>query len=95
MYAASRIRGSVAQVPFDEFHRYSVKIIKKAVFGEDVKGNVNTRLLFDANNLVINRLLIIMYFVVTRSMLIYVAVLLYLAVFLTNYEIRCHVKRNS
>ena len=51
-FVASRIRGKVAQVSFDEFHRYSTTIIKKAVFGEDDKGNAKTRLKFDANNLV-------------------------------------------
>ncbi|KXJ17149.1 Major vault protein [Exaiptasia diaphana] len=50
---ASRIRGKVAQVPFDEFHRYSVRIIKQAVFGEDDKGNIKTKLCFEANRLVI------------------------------------------
>ncbi|KAK3739812.1 hypothetical protein QZH41_009060 [Actinostola sp. cb2023] len=50
---ASRIRGKVAQVPFDEFHRYSVRIIKQAVFGEDDKGNLKSRLCFEANHLVI------------------------------------------
>lgn len=42
----------MAQVPFDEFHRYSTTIIKKAVFGVDKDGNVKERLRFDANQLV-------------------------------------------
>jgi major vault protein len=50
---ASRIRGKVAQVPFDEFHRYSVRIIKQAVFGQDDKGNIKNKLCFEANRLVI------------------------------------------
>ena len=49
---ASKIRGSVAQVPFDEFHRYSATLIRKAVFGVDEKGKIRNRLKFDANNLV-------------------------------------------
>ena len=49
---ASRIRGKVAQVPFDEFHRYSTTIIKKAVFGVDDKGNIKRKLRFQANHLV-------------------------------------------
>lgn len=52
IFLASRIRGKVAQVPFDEFHRYSTSIIKKAVFGVDKDGNVKQRLRFDANQLV-------------------------------------------
>ncbi|KCV68236.1 hypothetical protein H696_05160 [Fonticula alba] len=31
---ASRIRGTVASVPFDEFHRHSARIIRSSVFGE-------------------------------------------------------------
>lgn len=51
-YLASRIRGKVAQVPFDEFHRYSTSVIKKAVFGVDKDGKIKQRLCFDANQLV-------------------------------------------
>lgn len=51
---ASRIRGKVAQVPFDEFHRYSTSVIKKAVFGVDKDGKIKQRLRFDANQLVSN-----------------------------------------
>jgi len=32
---ASRVRGAVAAVTFDEFHKESTQIIRKAVFGED------------------------------------------------------------
>jgi len=42
----------VAQVPFDEFHRYSTSLIKKAVFGVDKDGKIKQRLRFDANQLV-------------------------------------------
>ena len=51
-YLASRIRGKVAQVAFDEFHRYSTSLIKKAVFGVDKDGVIKQRLRFDANQLV-------------------------------------------
>lgn len=57
IFLASRIRGKVAQVPFDEFHRYSTSIIKKAVFGVDKDGNVKQRLRFDANQLVRKRII--------------------------------------
>ncbi|XP_048584492.1 major vault protein isoform X2 [Nematostella vectensis] len=53
---ASRIRANVAQVTFDEFHRYSAKIIRKAVFGVDEKGNVRNRLRFDDNRLVVTNI---------------------------------------
>ena len=32
---ASRIRGHVASVPFDDFHRHSARIIRTSVFGLD------------------------------------------------------------
>ena len=51
-FAASRIRGMVAQTPFDQFHRYSNSIIRKAVFGVDKDDKVNKMLKFDANQLV-------------------------------------------
>eukprot|EP00299_Pterocystis_sp_00344_P018641 c9301_g1_i1.p1 GENE.c9301_g1_i1~~c9301_g1_i1.p1 ORF type:complete len:847 (-),score=185.09 c9301_g1_i1:53-2536(-) len=44
---ASRVRGSVAQIPFDEFHRESAGLIRHAVFGS------HDTLTFPANNLVI------------------------------------------
>lgn len=53
---ASRIRGKVAQVPFDEFHRYSTSVIKKAVFGVDKDGKIKQRLRFDANQLVVTNI---------------------------------------
>lgn len=45
---ASRVRGHVAQVAFDEFHRYSATLIRKAVFDDS-----NDVLRFANNNLVI------------------------------------------
>lgn len=53
---ASRIRGVVAQTPFDEFHRYSNNIIRKAVFGVDKDDKVNKTLKFDANKLIITQI---------------------------------------
>ncbi|VDI74248.1 Hypothetical predicted protein [Mytilus galloprovincialis] len=49
-----RIRGQVAHVPFDEFHKHSAMIIQTAVFGVDQEGNLNIPLTFEANNLVIS-----------------------------------------
>ena len=51
---ASRVRSSVAGVNFDAFHRNSAEIIRRAVFGVDEAGNINTELRFNTNNLVIN-----------------------------------------
>jgi major vault protein len=48
---ASRVRGAVAAVPFDNFHRNSAKLIRSAVFGLDENGKVQKQFLFPANNL--------------------------------------------
>ncbi len=50
---ASRVRGAVAGVPFDEFHRNSARIIRQAVFGIDDQGHIRDELRFKTNNLVI------------------------------------------
>jgi len=53
---ASRVRGSVAAVSFDNFHKHSAKIIRSAVFGADDSGKVKNRFYFSANNLVITNI---------------------------------------
>jgi len=53
---ASRVRGSVAQVPFDLFHRESAKLIRSAVFGLDDHGKVGNTFKFASNNLVITNI---------------------------------------
>ncbi len=50
---ASRVRGAVASVKFDEFHRNSARIIRTAVFGTDAEGRVGEEFRFRTNNLVI------------------------------------------
>lgn len=50
---ASRIRGAVAGVQFDDFHKNSAKIIRASVFGFDENNKVRERFLFPQNNLVI------------------------------------------
>jgi major vault protein len=50
---ASRVRGSVAQHTFDNFHKHSAELIRQSVFGLDTDGNVKTSLKFDSNGLVI------------------------------------------
>ena len=41
---ASRIRGAVSQVKFDEFHRHSMNLLKAAVFGIAEDGKVRKSL---------------------------------------------------
>jgi major vault protein len=53
---ASRVRGAVAGVSFDAFHRNSAKIIRSAVFGMEEGGKVRTQFHFSANNLVITNI---------------------------------------
>jgi len=53
---ASRVRGAVAQVSFDQFHRNSAKIIRSAVFGTDEKGKIGDAFIFPANNLQITNI---------------------------------------
>ncbi len=50
---ASRIRGAVAAVPFEQFHKYSTEIIRAGVFGKAKDGGgFREELVFSANNLV-------------------------------------------
>ena len=49
---ASRIRGLVASIPFEQFHKHSTEIIQAAAFGKDADGVVRQELVFTANNLV-------------------------------------------
>uniref|UniRef100_A0AAQ5YJF9 Major vault protein n=2 Tax=Amphiprion ocellaris TaxID=80972 RepID=A0AAQ5YJF9_AMPOC len=51
---ASRIRGAVASVQFDDFHKNSNRIICSAVFGFDEKLVMRPSLRFGQNNLVIS-----------------------------------------
>jgi len=48
---ASRIRGSVASVKFDDFHKNSARIIRASVFGLDENGKVRDKFTFPSNNL--------------------------------------------
>lgn len=50
---ASRVRGAVAQVQFDDFHKNSAKIIRSSVFGLDANNKVRDSFHFSQNNLVI------------------------------------------
>jgi major vault protein len=53
---ASRVRGAVASVNFDAFHKSSAKVIRSAIFGSAEAENEKSRFLFPANNLVITNI---------------------------------------
>jgi major vault protein len=53
---ASRVRGAVASVSFDAFHKNSAKIICSAVFGADETGKIRNKFGFSSNNLVITNI---------------------------------------
>jgi len=53
---ASRVRGAVAQVSFDAFHRNSAKVIRSAVFGIDDHEKVRNKFHFSANSLTITNI---------------------------------------
>ena len=48
---ASRIRGIVSSVPFDDFHRESSNIVQVGVFGKDSSGKLKRPFIFKSNNL--------------------------------------------
>uniref|UniRef100_A0A7S3JLK9 Major vault protein n=1 Tax=Euplotes harpa TaxID=151035 RepID=A0A7S3JLK9_9SPIT len=48
---ASRVRGAVAAITFENFHKYSARTIRTSIFGLDENGKVNNRFLFKQNNL--------------------------------------------
>ena len=50
---ASRVRGAVAAESFDNFHKFSAKVIRTSVFGLTPEGKVRDNLVFPANSLVI------------------------------------------
>lgn len=50
---ASRVRGAVAAETFDNFHKYSARLIRQSVFGCDEDGKIGDRFKFDTNNLLI------------------------------------------
>jgi len=50
----ARIREHVAQCTFDQFHRQSNSLIEEAVFHRDENGLIKSKLLIEANNMVIS-----------------------------------------
>lgn len=53
---ASRVRGTVASVAFDEFHKNSARIIRSSVFGTDSHKKILDRFVFPQNKLVITNI---------------------------------------
>jgi len=53
---ASRVRGSVAQQAFDNFHKHSAELIRQSVFGLDSDGKPRNQLYFAANHLVVTNI---------------------------------------
>lgn len=53
---ASRMRGAVAAVSFDDFHKNSAKLIRRAVFGLDENQKIRKEFFFSQYNLVITNI---------------------------------------
>jgi len=53
---ASRVRGAVAGVSFDQFHKNSAQVIRNAVFGLDEKNILRNKFKFSSNNLAITNI---------------------------------------
>ena len=51
---ASKVRGKVASIPFEQFHKHSAEIITAAVFGKNTE--INNEVVFSANNVVCNHM---------------------------------------
>lgn len=51
---ASRIRSYIATLIFEDFHKNSDRLIKRAVFGENENGEINTKLRYDECHLIID-----------------------------------------
>jgi major vault protein len=50
---ASRVRGAVSSITFEDFHHNSSIKIRESVFGRDSDGNIRSELFFPSNNLMI------------------------------------------
>jgi major vault protein len=50
---ASRVRGAVSSITFEDFHHNSSIKIREAVFGRDADNNIRGELFFPSNNLMI------------------------------------------
>lgn len=50
---ASRIRGTASRHTFEDFHKNSSDLIKKAVFGSTPEGQIKSELRFESTNFVV------------------------------------------
>lgn len=50
---ASKVRGEVASLSFENFHKLSARHIRKAIFGLDKDGKIQDKLEFINNNLMV------------------------------------------
>lgn len=50
---ASRVRGAVSSITFEDFHHNSSVKIRESVFGRDEDGVIRNELFFPSNNLMI------------------------------------------
>lgn len=48
---ASKVRGEVASINFEQFHKLSARHIRKAIFGLDKDGKISDKIIFTNNNL--------------------------------------------
>jgi major vault protein len=53
---SARVRGIVASTTFDQFHKHSVEVIQEAVFGRNTEHQINDKLIFPSNNLVVTNI---------------------------------------
>lgn len=53
---SARVRGAVASTSFDQFHKHSVEVIQEAVFGRNEKGEINDKLMFPSNLLIVTNI---------------------------------------
>eukprot|EP00340_Litonotus_pictus_P001577 CAMPEP_0170529682 /NCGR_PEP_ID=MMETSP0209-20121228/27797_1 /TAXON_ID=665100 ORGANISM="Litonotus pictus, Strain P1" /NCGR_SAMPLE_ID=MMETSP0209 /ASSEMBLY_ACC=CAM_ASM_000301 /LENGTH=780 /DNA_ID=CAMNT_0010821943 /DNA_START=151 /DNA_END=2493 /DNA_ORIENTATION=+ len=51
---ASRVRGAVAEMTLNEFHKSSAKAIRKAVMGANIEGKISDKFLFENNLMAIS-----------------------------------------
>ena len=50
---ASKVRGTVASITFDDFHKNSARLIRKSIFGTNEQGKIKEEFSFTENNLVV------------------------------------------
>ena len=51
---SSKVRGDVASLSFENFHKLSARYIRKAIFGLDAQGKIADQIAFPNNNLIVS-----------------------------------------